>query len=76
MENLEIFFIPLSEQTADTCFVDEDGQPLGEGWFYWFCEPGCLPSCDPIGPYASDMEARHEAYSQFADEDEYDEGPF
>ena len=27
------------------------------GWFYWYCLPGCLPDCDPIGPFSSYADA-------------------
>ena len=25
----------------------------GPGIYYWFCQPGCLPDSDPIGPFNS-----------------------
>jgi len=24
--------------------------PYEEGWYYWYCQLGCLPDSDPIGP--------------------------
>jgi hypothetical protein len=31
------------------------------GWYWWFCQPGCLPDCEPQGPYATEQEALAEA---------------
>jgi len=28
--------------------------PDGEGWFFWYCFPGCLPDSLPFGPYATE----------------------
>jgi hypothetical protein len=38
-------------------WCDGDGEPLGTGWYYWACFPGCLPDSDPIGPFDSEAEA-------------------
>ena len=45
---------------AERDFIDEalcgEGEfpyPNREGWYYWFCFPGCLPDSDPIGPFAT-----------------------
>lgn len=32
-----------------------------EGWFYWFCLPGCLPDSDPTGPFETEQEALEDA---------------
>ena len=49
---------------------------LEEGWYYWPCFPGCLPDGDPVGPFASETEAKAMAESDALDycEDEAD-GP-
>jgi hypothetical protein len=32
----------------------------GGGWFHWSCQPGSLPVCPPIGPFATSYSAlRH-----------------
>lgn len=43
------------------------------GYYYWFCEPGCLPDGEAIGPYANHHEACAAAHSEFrgGDEDRY-----
>ena len=28
---------------------------MAEGWYFWYCFPGCLPDSDPMGPYASEQ---------------------
>lgn len=32
-----------------------------EGWFYWFCMPGCLPDSDKEGPFNTEEEALEHA---------------
>lgn len=44
LPDVEIFYGPDYD-------MDEDG------WFYWYCFPGCLPDSDPIGPFESFNEA-------------------
>jgi hypothetical protein len=34
----------------------------GAGWFWWACQPACLPDCPPIGPFATS----YTAYRNFA----------
>jgi|DEB0MinimDraft_10_1074344.scaffolds.fasta_scaffold103488_1 hypothetical protein len=53
---IEIFCRTKAENCADG-WTDSDGQPLGAGWFWWSCFPGCLPDSDPIGPFDSEREA-------------------
>ena len=32
-----------------------------EGWYFWFCLPGCLPDSVPHGPFESEEEALQSA---------------
>lgn len=41
-----------------------------EGWFYWFCFPGCLPDSDMIGPFDSAEEALADAQDDNYSDDE------
>jgi len=41
--------------------VDEDGDPLVEGWYWWTCSLGCLPDGEPTGPFATEAEALADA---------------
>lgn len=43
-----------------TC-VDEVERTDRQGWFYWFCLPGCLPDSEPYGPYATEQDAERAA---------------
>ena len=39
-------------------FVDEEGDILPSGWYWWACFPGCLPDGEyPMGPFASSLDA-------------------
>lgn len=68
---LRVFFVPLADQTSDTVFWnDEDNEPRGEGWFGWFCFPGCMPDSDAFGPYSSEEEAVMEISEMFELDDE------
>ena len=44
---------PVDFQPGTRFWNDDDNEPIGEpGWYYWFCEPGCLPTCEwPDGPF-------------------------
>jgi hypothetical protein len=35
------------------------------GWFYWYCQPGCLPDSDAMGPFATRAEALDDARANF-----------
>ena len=64
---LRTFHVERSEQEPETVFWDEVMQePAGEGWFYWFCLPGCLPDSDPHGPFATEAEAAQNAVDNYA----------
>jgi hypothetical protein len=32
-----------------------------EGYYYWYCFPGCLPDSDPIGPFDTEADALADA---------------
>lgn len=36
---------------------DSDGAVLDEGWYWWVCQPGCLPDSEPFGPFLTSHEA-------------------
>lgn len=40
------------------------------GWFYWFCQPGCLPDSEPFGPFTTAQEAEEDAASVDFKEDD------
>jgi hypothetical protein len=39
--------------------VDESG--AAGGWFYWYCQPGCLPDSSPEGPFPTADAAKQAA---------------
>lgn len=65
---LEIFYSRRRDQDKHTCFWnDETKRPLGSGYYFWFCCPGCLPEGEPIGPFKSKIEAAKEAIDMYGD---------
>lgn len=58
--SFEVFY---HEPEIDTELVDEEGNQYEEGWYWWPCFVGCLPECDPIGPFKSSQEAYDDAVS-------------
>jgi len=66
MNNLEIFYSDSKDQEPDTAFwSEEDNTPLGSGYYYWFCFPGCLPDSDPFGPFLTYLEAELDSIEIF-----------
>lgn len=38
--------------------TDEYGErAYPDGWYWWSCQPGCLPDGDPVGPFDSEEAA-------------------
>jgi len=48
---IEVFHHDGVRYSDDDCWVDDDGNPLPAGWYYWTCFSGCIPEGDPIGPF-------------------------
>ena len=75
LPDLEVFFRTATALAADD-WRDADGDLLGEGWYYWFCFPGCMPDSEPCGPFATEAEALAEARAYMDYEPDYDDaGP-
>ena len=54
LPDVEVFY--LSQGEIDDLASDGEATELQEqGWYFWFCFPGCLPDSDPMGPYASEQ---------------------
>ena len=34
------------------------GEPNAPGWYWWSCQPGCIPDSDFFGPFETEEEAR------------------
>lgn len=56
LPDIEVFY---HEQEPD--MVDDEGEMLPSGWYYWFCMPGYMPDSDMFGPYETEEEALEEA---------------
>lgn len=50
-------------------YVDDEGEPLEDGWYYWFCEAGCLPDSDAFGPFPTRSQAHAAALGELEQDD-------
>ncbi len=41
--------------------LNERGEPLAAGWYWWPCFPGCLPDGEPNGPFETEAQATRDA---------------
>ena len=70
--SIEVFFMGMQDfldSSPGTWMRDSMAENDAEdlvGWYYWYCQPGCLPDSDAIGPFPTDTEA-------FADAEENEE---
>jgi hypothetical protein len=53
--SIEVFF-------ADPVLAKSFGR--GTGWFWWTCQPGCLPDGPPTGPFATSYGAFRDALTR------------
>ena len=37
-----------------------DDFAMMEGWYWWSCQPGCIPDSEPNGPFETEQEARND----------------
>lgn len=52
LPDVEVFYADAGELE-----FEEQEEPSEEGWYFWYCFPGCLPDSEASGPYASEEEA-------------------
>ena len=38
-----------------------DPEIYEEGWYWWSCQPRCMPDSNPVGPFYSDRHATADA---------------
>lgn len=69
LPDCEVFFAKRAEwaysENGERCDVaiDDDMNEVPdqnvneEGFYYWYCLPGCLPDSDPHGPFKTEQEA-------------------
>jgi hypothetical protein len=53
LPDAEVFYVSVKDAFEN---ASGDG-PMEEGWYYWFCFPGCLPDGEPIGPFETEQAA-------------------
>lgn len=56
LPDCEVFY---HDGSAD--MVDEEGDPLAAGWYWWACSLGCLPDGEPCGPFDTAADAESDA---------------
>jgi hypothetical protein len=77
MKNLEVFKSAFESWTENGETIvnlsgmdsneEAEDYESGQGWFFWFCMPGCLPDSEPFGPYSTKKQALAEARRMFAE---------
>jgi hypothetical protein len=58
----EVFHVP-----TDYTLTDDDGEPLDEGWYWWYVQAGCLPDSDASGPFKDEEGAAENAEEDYAE---------
>ena len=62
----EVFHVPTNYQPEP----EEGEDPYADGWYWWWCLPGCLPSSEPYGPFATEGEAYEAVEEEIAELEE------
>lgn len=77
-DGIEVFHMSDKEIKSygpDSCWYDEDGNPATAGWYWWECQPGCLPESEfANGPFATEDQAWEDAMSDDYEEETQDDG--
>ena len=60
----EVFFRNVETNRTDG-WLDDNGAPLGDGFYWWACFPGCLPDNAPAGPFDTEADALDDAREDF-----------
>jgi len=58
LPDVEVFHL-----TAADGIVNEEGEPLPTGYYWWSCFPGCMPEGEPTGPFDTYTQALADARS-------------
>jgi len=78
LPDLETFYVSDDLKGRDTLAahaagVEPSWAKFRNGWYYWFCLPGCLPDSDPMGPFETEAAALADARAGMDDDDEGDD---
>lgn len=49
--DIEIFYTDRITAYCDRLELEINGQTTGPGWYWWYCQPGCLPDGEAAGPF-------------------------
>jgi hypothetical protein len=60
--------------TVEVFHVERNAAQLTPGWYWWACQPGCLPDGDAVGPYGSEVETLGAARDELGDLEDDDSG--
>lgn len=71
-QGYEVFHFDGVRVAEGDCWGDEDGNAMPAGWYWWSCQPGCLPDGDPTGPFDTEDEAIADLKAGLPDEPRYD----
>jgi hypothetical protein len=66
LPDVEVFYVTRGASgqgyVGETIIDDnQTEEPLEQGYYYWFCFPGCLPDSGPIGPFDTQEDALADA---------------
>lgn len=83
LPDIEVFYVDDLGRVDGEPFVlphgpgDEAEGLAEEGYYYWYCFPGCMPDSEPIGPFLSVedaiKDARESAGEYGVDDDDIEE---
>ena len=68
LSDIEIFYM---SKECMASLPEADRADWEIGWYWWYCQPGCLPDSEPFGPFDSREDAEKD-YNE--NSDEYDIG--
>ena len=70
--NCEVFY--LSQQQIDMDYRDSATGETGytPGFYWWYCQPGCLPDSEPFGPFDTQELAEEAAAQDSEASEQYD----
>ena len=64
----EVFWHDAEAPLTVGALFGEGGERLPSGFYWWSCQPGCLPEGDAYGPYETAREA-YDAAHEYDDEE-------
>lgn len=74
--SVEVFWATVEQATSFAMLDQADQDAKAEaGWYWWACQPGCLPEGDAFGPFNTSGDAHEDAVAAYAGDDpEVNEG--